>query len=121
MNLQSRRLGLECWLAAMEPGLHRLLRRLLNFAFVPIGEPMEYHGLVVPYMARIADVAETLYYKRPDLFVYFGFGDYSARGWSMPSELRPDTTDAERHIRALTARVTTMSSPGMTTLLGPRT
>ena len=115
MNLQSRRLGLDYWLAAMEPSLHRLLRRLLHFAFVPIGEPMEYHGLVVPYIVRIRDVATTLATKRPHLFRYFGFGESDGRGGSALSALRPEMTDAERRIGIVTRRFTTTSSPGMIT------
>ena len=86
MNLESARLGLEYWLAAMEPSLHRLLRRLLGFEFVPIGEPMEYYGEVLPYVACIDDVARSLERRRPDLFEYFGFA-------TLTSGTRP----ADRH------------------------
>ena len=76
MNLESLQLGLEYWLAAMEPTLHRMLRRVLGFEFVQIGGPMEYYGEVFPYMACIADVASSLQRDRPDLFDYFGFSAF---------------------------------------------
>jgi N-acyl-L-homoserine lactone synthetase len=80
MNLESARLGLEYWLAAMEPTLHRMLRRVLGFEFVQIGGPMEYYGEVFPYMARIADIASSLRRDRPDLFKYFGFAAFGRFG-----------------------------------------
>lgn len=76
MNLESVRLGLEYWVAAMEPTLHRMLRRVLGFEFVQIGGPMEYYGEVFPYMARIADIGASLRRDRPDLFEYFGFAAF---------------------------------------------
>jgi len=47
------RLGLDYLVAAMEPGLARLLRRL-GFPFVPLGEPISYFGEVTPYGAPLA-------------------------------------------------------------------
>jgi N-acyl amino acid synthase of PEP-CTERM/exosortase system len=118
MNLQSARLGLEYWLAAMEPTLHRLLRRLLGFTFVQIGEPMEYYGRVVPYMACIADIADTLRRQRPHLFRYFGFNEIHVRKTTRGSTLkafRTETMDAERHIRTVTTNVAAIRPAGMTT------
>jgi N-acyl amino acid synthase of PEP-CTERM/exosortase system len=119
MNLQSAELGLEYWLAAMEPTLHRLLRRLLGFAFVQVGKPMEYYGEVRPYMARIADVGERLEHQRPDLFVYFGFAELQARkttSGSTLSALRTEMIEAERHIMTVSTKTAAMSSAGMTTV-----
>jgi N-acyl amino acid synthase of PEP-CTERM/exosortase system len=77
MGVESRRLGLEYWLASMEPALQRLVRRLVGFEFVQIGEPMDYYGEVVPYMASIADIIRTLERDRPELYEYFGYGTLS--------------------------------------------
>jgi N-acyl-L-homoserine lactone synthetase len=44
--------GAEYALAAMEPGLCRLLKRF-GYEFVEIGEPMEYYGNVVPYVMSV--------------------------------------------------------------------
>ena len=74
MCVESARLGLEYWLAAMEPTLQRLLRRLVGFEFIQIGDPMDYYGEVVPYMASIEHFIRTLERDRPDLFEYFGYG-----------------------------------------------
>jgi N-acyl amino acid synthase of PEP-CTERM/exosortase system len=74
MCVESRRLGLDYWLASMEPTLQRLLRRLVGFEFIQIGDPMDYYGEVVPYMASIPDFIRTLERDRPDLYEYFGYG-----------------------------------------------
>ena len=58
--------GLEYWVAAMEPWLQAFLGRF-GFTFVPVGDPLEYYGLVVPYAARIQDIFETVATMRPDV------------------------------------------------------
>ena len=67
----STRLGLDYWLAAMEPTLQRLLRRLVGFEFVQIGDPMDYYGEVVPYMGSIEVFRQGIERDRPELFDYF--------------------------------------------------
>lgn len=52
---ESWRLGLDFLIAAMEPKLGRLLRRL-GFPFMPMGEPISYFGQVVPYGASLASM-----------------------------------------------------------------
>jgi N-acyl-L-homoserine lactone synthetase len=52
---ESWRLGLDFLVAAMEPKLGRLLRRL-GFPFVPLGEPISYFGEVTPYGAPLASM-----------------------------------------------------------------
>src|ERR1700687_2908229 len=59
-------MGLEFWLAAMEPSLARFLRSY-GFIFTPIGPPIDYFGTVVPYSARIQDVFESVSAKRSDV------------------------------------------------------
>jgi N-acyl-L-homoserine lactone synthetase len=49
---ESVRLDISWVLAAMEDGLCRLLRRL-GFPWSPIGEPTDYFGKVVPYLAPV--------------------------------------------------------------------
>jgi N-acyl-L-homoserine lactone synthetase len=49
---EGRRRGVEHVLAAMEPGLARLLERL-GFGFVAIGSPIQHLGEVIPYYAHI--------------------------------------------------------------------
>ena len=71
--LESRRAGLHYWLAAMEPSLQRLIRRLLGFEFIQIGDPMDYYGEVVPYMGNIAEFRAIMERERPELFDYFGY------------------------------------------------
>lgn len=54
---ESLRLGLKHWYGVMVKGLSGLLRRWGVF-WVPIGEPVEYHGLRIPYIADIEKNAE---------------------------------------------------------------
>jgi N-acyl-L-homoserine lactone synthetase len=76
LNRESAGLGLRYWIAAMEPTLSRLLRRLLRIDMVLIGEPMDYYGEVLPYLVPIEDAARRFRRTRPDLFSYFGFDLY---------------------------------------------
>ena len=52
---ESWRMGLDFLIAAMEPKLARLLRRL-GFALMPMGAPINYFGEVVPYGASLASM-----------------------------------------------------------------
>ena len=88
--VESERNGFHYWLAAMEPTLQRLLRRLLGFEFVQIGEPIEYYGQVVPYMASVAEFRATIERDRPDLFEYFGYA-------GAPSDATFETQLAGQH------------------------
>ncbi len=56
MYEESRRLGVEVLIAAMEKPLWRLLRRF-GFAFAPLGKPISYYGEVVPYYAGAVALA----------------------------------------------------------------
>ena len=73
-------LGLDYWLAAMEPSLHRALRHLVGFNFSEIGPPIEYHGEVVPYGVSIRYVEETLARRRPDNYYFFGVDRVRGQG-----------------------------------------
>ena len=75
MFVESTKAGIEYWVAAMEPGLQTFLDRF-GFRFVPVGDPLEYYGEVVPYAARIQDIYETVATLRPDVLkVVLGTGD----------------------------------------------
>ena len=65
-------LGLEYWLAAMEPSLHRAVRHLVGFNFFELGPPIDYHGEVVPYGVSVRYVEETVARRRPDNYYFFG-------------------------------------------------
>ena len=71
MYRKSVSLNLEHWVVAMEPGLHRLLEGVLGLSFRPVGEPMDYYGEVIPYVAEIKEMERTLRQQRPALFAYF--------------------------------------------------
>ena len=55
MYEESCRLGIGYWVAAMEEGLWRLLRRF-GFPVDPIGESIDYFGPVVPYGVVVSAV-----------------------------------------------------------------
>lgn len=50
---ESKRRGITHWVAAMEQGLHVMLKRR-GFVLTPIGPEVDYHGPVRPYLAEIA-------------------------------------------------------------------
>ena len=75
---ESMNTGLEHWVAAMEPWLQSFLERF-GFKFVPVGDPIEYYGQVVPYSARIQDIFETVANMHPDVLkIVLGGGDTTA-------------------------------------------
>ena len=71
MYRKSVALELEYWLAAMEPGLHRLLEVLMGLSFRPAAESIDYYGFVVPYVAEIRKMEHVLERRRPALLAYF--------------------------------------------------
>ncbi len=71
MYVESLSIGLEYWLAAMEPGLQRMLSRF-GLGLKQIGEPMSYYGQVIPYYASIEELSRFVMESRPDVFKFFG-------------------------------------------------
>ncbi len=70
MYQESKRRGIDYWLAAMEKSLARLLRRF-NFLFTPIGPEVDYYGPVTPYLARIVDIEQAVMDNCPLLYREF--------------------------------------------------
>jgi len=71
MYRKSVALEIDYWLAAMEPGLHRLLEALMGLSFRPAGDSIEYYGSVVPYVAEVREMERAMERRRPALFAYF--------------------------------------------------
>lgn len=71
MYMESLSLGLDYWLAAMEPGLQNMLNKF-GLGLRQIGDPMEYYGKVIPYYSSIADLTKFIMESRPDVFQFFG-------------------------------------------------
>jgi N-acyl-L-homoserine lactone synthetase len=71
MYRKSVALEIDYWLAAMEPGLHRLLEALMGLSFRPAGDSIEYYGSVVPYVAEVREMKRAMERRRPALFAYF--------------------------------------------------
>ncbi|MBI4377109.1 MAG: GNAT family N-acetyltransferase [Elusimicrobia bacterium] len=63
-------LGIEHWVAAMEPCLWRMLKRY-GLRFEAIGKPMEFYGRVIPYGTSIKYLQRLLAQDRPDVFELF--------------------------------------------------
>ena len=57
---ESKRQGITHWLAAMEPGLLKLLRRFY-FNFESIGPEVDYYGPVRPYIVSLETVEDQVY------------------------------------------------------------
>ena len=76
MYVESLTIGLEYWLAAMEPGLQRMLSNF-GLGLKQVGEPMSYYGQVIPYYASIEELTRFVMESRPDVFKFFGQGTSS--------------------------------------------
>jgi N-acyl amino acid synthase of PEP-CTERM/exosortase system len=70
MYMESLGVGLQYWLAAMEPGLQRMLSNF-GLGLKQVGEPMSYYGQVIPYYANIEELTRFLMESRPDVFKFF--------------------------------------------------
>jgi N-acyl amino acid synthase of PEP-CTERM/exosortase system len=73
MYQESKRQGIECWLAAMERSLQRLLARY-SFFFQVMGPEVDYYGPVTPYIARISEVEGSVRRNCPSVFAEFQAG-----------------------------------------------
>lgn len=73
MYQESKRRGIEFWLAAMERSLVRLLWRY-SFTFEAVGPEVDYYGPVTPYLARISDIERNVLAYRPSLYREFTAG-----------------------------------------------
>jgi N-acyl amino acid synthase of PEP-CTERM/exosortase system len=71
MYVESLRLELQYWVAAMEPGLQRMLARF-GLGLKQVGEPMSYYGQVIPYYASIEELSRFVMESHPDVFKFFG-------------------------------------------------
>lgn len=70
---ETKLLGIEHWLAAMEPALVKLLRQL-PIQFLEIGPEADYYGAVKPYIASVSDFESSLYTHNPELYARFANG-----------------------------------------------
>jgi N-acyl amino acid synthase of PEP-CTERM/exosortase system len=82
---ETKRNGIEHWLAAMEPSLVKLLFKL-PIQFLEIGPEVDYYGPVKPYIASVSDVEWMLHTQSPELYADFANGLDSAY---IPSFGRP--------------------------------
>jgi N-acyl amino acid synthase of PEP-CTERM/exosortase system len=76
--------GLEWWLTAMEPWLRTYLSRF-GFTFMPVGEPIEYYGQVVPYAAKIEDIFRAVAETKPEVLQMVLGGESAGSGATRPS------------------------------------
>jgi N-acyl amino acid synthase of PEP-CTERM/exosortase system len=67
---ESKRRGLTHWYALMEKSLWKLLD-LNGFVFKPIGNEIDYYGMVTPYIGCIEEIERGFYEKYPQFFTKF--------------------------------------------------
>lgn len=72
---ESKRQGVEYWVAAMERSLQRLLSRH-SFCFRPVGPEVDYYGPVTPYLASVDEMESAVRSHRPSLFEAFQLSRY---------------------------------------------
>jgi len=70
MYHESKRLGIRYWFALMEKKLWLLLK-LHGFIFKPIGEEVDFYGMVRPYLADLTEIENNVRTKFPKFFEYF--------------------------------------------------
>jgi len=75
---ESRKSGITHWLAVMEPGLLKLLKRFY-FNFEAIGPEVDYYGPVRPYMVSLESIEDQVYQSSKPFYASFVNG--------LPSEL----------------------------------
>jgi len=76
----SSQFDLEHWVAAMEPGLIRLLTRF-GIRFQPLGPQIEYYGRRQPCYGSIRTLANDLYAARPEIWRFAtNYGRYYSLG-----------------------------------------
>lgn len=67
---ESKKHGITHWMAVMEPGLLKLLKRFY-FDFEPIGPEVDYYGPVRPYMVSLDDVENKVYESSKPFYTSF--------------------------------------------------
>ncbi len=67
---ESRKNGITHWLAVMEPGLLKLLKRF-HFNFEVIGPEVDYYGPVRPYMVSLESIEDQVYNSSRPFYAAF--------------------------------------------------
>ncbi|MBN2468768.1 MAG: PEP-CTERM/exosortase system-associated acyltransferase, partial [Deltaproteobacteria bacterium] len=62
----SKRKGISHWYLVTERRLFYLLRRY-GFLFQQIGDPVNYHGVRIPYLGNVEEIEQTLAAKKPEV------------------------------------------------------
>jgi len=69
---ECKRRGITHWFAIMEKSLWRLLY-MHSFIFKPIGEEVDFYGMVTPYLASIEEIERAFYKKSPQFAAEYFF------------------------------------------------
>lgn len=70
MYHESKRIGINHWLALMERSLWLLLK-IHGFVFYSLGKEVDFYGKVTPYLANIPELEKNVHQKFPQFFEYF--------------------------------------------------
>jgi len=69
----TKRMGITHWYMITEKKLSYALKRV-GFLFHQIGEPVNYHGVRVPYLGILEDIDQYLLSRTPHLFKFYSMG-----------------------------------------------
>lgn len=64
----SKKLGITHWYMIVEEKLYRLLKSY-GFKFHQIGEPIQYHGIRIPYLGIISEIEQKCMENRPEFLM----------------------------------------------------
>lgn len=77
----TKRMGITHWYMISEKKLYCALKRV-GLLFHQIGEPVNYHGIRIPYLGILKDIDQYLLSRTPNLFKFYSMG--------MEREYRPN-------------------------------
>jgi N-acyl amino acid synthase of PEP-CTERM/exosortase system len=69
----TKRMGITHWYMIAEKKLFYALKRV-GFLFYQIGEPVNYHGIRIPYLGILKDIDQYLLSRTPHLFKFYSIG-----------------------------------------------
>ena len=89
----TKRMGITHWYMISEKKMFCALKRV-GFLFYQIGEPVNYHGIRVPYLGILEDIDQYLLSRTPHLFKFYsmGMGEYHPNN-SAPQVAYGDATE----------------------------
>jgi len=69
----TKKMGLTHWYMISEKKMFCAIKRV-GFLFYQIGEPVNYHGIRIPYLGILKDIYQYLQSRTPNLFKFYSMG-----------------------------------------------